>query len=479
MLARQTFGGILLALMALPALSTVDLPEFDFLSQVFQDLPFKSAAAAEQQARFLSQIDNDELEAAIETIAALRARLEADPGETYLRLARTTINHGLLLANAGEIDPAIDVLTQAIKLIRENYGRFHQDLYRPYFARAVLKASKSFEESTQDLRRAQHIIHRHGGVFAPDQIEAMRYLARLHENIGSHRKSDIDYRFMVQVSERSHGPDSVDLVPMLAEAAGYFARRGGMIPLPRIQAGSLGGGQEYEIYIRDTIFDESQSYFDRAIRIVEEHHGKDDLRLVPLLEGVADMRVRQRIGTGVGKRALERAVAIIDNNVSSDSGDIATALIRLGDIYTVTSDTRAARNYLRAWETLSSGDESMHAMRGRLFGFPTQLATSSETIPTLQRLPDDTTSGDQFYVEITYSVREDGRVVNIKIQDSNVPLKYRRHVRSRLESARFRPRMVDGELVATDGLSLRQNFNLTKRVTVPSAGPDDAAAPAS
>ncbi len=53
-----------------------------------------------------------------------------------------------------------------------------------------------------------------------------------------------------------------------------------------------------------------------------------------------------------------------------------------------------------------------------------------------------------------------GRVTNLELLDKNVPNAQVRNLRSRLSATRFRPRIIDGELVATDNLMIHQTYRV-------------------
>ena len=232
---------------------------------------------------------------------------------------------------------------------------------------------------------------------------------------------------------------------------------------------------EHDLYRRGSIFKEADRYFRQAMAIIEVEYGKQDLRLLPMLEGIAMLRIRQGSGLSIGERALERATRIVEGSTAADPSDLATALVRLGDMYTISSDRRASANYLQAWEMLSK-DPELQPRRNQLFDHPTQLESGLPPIPTLNRMPEHAGLEDALFVEVHFSVREDGRVINVRVKDSNLPFKWRNYMKNRMDATRYRPRIVDGDAVRTEGLSHRQLFQWRRRDTTPSKPkPEDEA----
>ncbi len=157
---------------------------------------------------------------------------------------------------------------------------------------------------------------------------------------------------------------------------------------------------------------------------------------------------------------MEQMVAIVQQNPGSDVADKAKALVDLGDLYIKTEDDRAAETYKQAWQLLEG--EAHEELRYELFGRPVRLLPEYNFRPALTRYPVDLEPNQQLFVDLSYNVMENGRVRQASIVDSNIPLRNQKVTRNAVKLMKFRPRMVDGELVATEGLSLHQTFTVVK-----------------
>lgn len=62
------------------------------------------------------------------------------------------------------------------------------------------------------------------------------------------------------------------------------------------------------------------------------------------------------------------------------------------------------------------------------------------------------------YVTMTFTVDTDGGVENVKIADSNTPIRLNRLMREVLRKTQFRPAFADGEPVKTEDVKLTQTF---------------------
>ena len=213
-------------------------------------------------------------------------------------------------------------------------------------------------------------------------------------------------------------------------------------------------------YYRDSLFRRSINFYRRAIKIIEDNYGVNDLRLVEPLRGLANARLLQITNRSASEAALERALSIVDSNPDTDLPDRIKAMIRLADMYTITGDRRAPAIYLQAWEMMQE-NATHRQLSAEIFGTPTRLHPEVSGVLYLARKPDAALKGDvELYIDVAYSVRANGRVTNIHLLDKNVPNAQVRYMRARLADTRFRPRILDGELIATENLMIHQTFEV-------------------
>ena len=107
------------------------------------------------------------------------------------------------------------------------------------------------------------------------------------------------------------------------------------------------------------------------------------------------------------------------------------------------------------------GDPTYARLRANIFGTPTRLYPQVTEVLYLDRAPDALDEGTtELYADIGYTVRADGRVSNIKVLEKNVPNSEVRFLRAKLGNSRFRPRIVEGELLATKNLMIHQIFEV-------------------
>ncbi|MBT4162075.1 MAG: hypothetical protein HOE54_12275, partial [Gammaproteobacteria bacterium] len=107
-----------------------------------------------------------------------------------------------------------------------------------------------------------------------------------------------------------------------------------------------------------------------------------------------------------------------------------------------------------------------------LFGAPVRLFPRSNPVFYLSRYPDAAEKGEPLFVSLEYSVTSDGKVSQVKILERNVPNEHVKSLRLRIRGARYRPRIIDAEIIATEGLMLYQPFQvLAKETSSPAPEP--------
>jgi hypothetical protein len=333
---------------------------------------------------------------------------------------------------------------------------FSRKLISGIMAKAITELYLDQYKAAEDsFRRAQHITHRQGGVYAEDQISMVSYLTTAFLKQKDPLAADQQQLFSLRIAENVHGRDSLELLPVLDRLGGYFATRGSAIPAMVTTDIRLE---------RDNLFKTSVQMYQRSVTIIEKNFGENDLRLVQPLRGLASARMLQITNRKYAEAALERSLEIVQSNPQSDTTDRAQALIDLGDLYVITSDRRATNIYLEAWQMLQERSETIE-LTNALFGTPTRLFPREDRMLYLDRQPDAVEPGTPLFVSLEYNVTPQGTVSRVKVIDRNVPNEQVRALRQKIRSSKFRPRIVDGEILTTEGLTLYQPFKVFRRST--------------
>jgi len=426
-------------------------------NQDMLDYLYEPALQQEQQLlvdRVLTHARNLEYDNALTLSQTLLESTEDMRKTSVTAFGQIMVNHGIIQSATGEYGQGLTVIENGLEMIEQRTNPFSETLINAIMARALAQYSMDQPADAEDsFRRAQHIMHRNAGVYAVDQISVISWLTRTNLKLGEPLAADREQRFLLKVAEQVYGPDSVELLPVLHRLGGYFANRGSTI--------SVLAADEMRLH-RDQLFRYSVNLYQRAVSIIEQNFGENDLRLVQPLRGLANARMLQITNRKYAEAALERSLEIVQSNPNSDATDRARALIDLGDLYVITRDSRASQVYLEAWDILQENEETQE-LANNLFGAPVRLFPRETPVLPLERRPHAASKGDPLFVSLEYTVNADGGVSKVSVLEKNVPNEQVRLLRHRVKGTKFRPRIVDAEIISTDGLVMYQRYQVIER----------------
>ena len=437
------------------ALSNSALADDDILDYYHHavDLPGNSANDLERLANLLNYQTLEEAIVLCEQIIDDNIALQETNPLAYSKLIA---NLGMILNYGEYYENSLETLDRAESIMVRSLPQFSPHLISILMPKAsTLMSLNRTEEARQALRQAQHITHRDDGVYSPDQLPMVNQLFELSFQNGNVMDADQQQFFTLRVSERAFGRESEALLPTLGKLGRYFAYRA--VTSSQFEDPAMR-------YQQEGLFRTTFELYDRAIKIIEDNYGPNDLRLVNSLQGVAQARLMQRANSK-SEQALERALFVIESNPTTDLPDRIEAIIKMGDLYTLTSDSRASETYLRAWNLMEENPD-YNWLKTQAFGAPTRLYPRAQSVVYLDRMPSKA-DGSQLFIDAEYTVRVDGKVGDVKLLAKNVPNEQVKRLRWNLSQARFRPRIVDGEIVETANLIMHQTFRVNEALSPP------------
>lgn len=426
---------------------------------------------------------------------------------------------GLLCAPCVAAEQAIQSKPLHIQTIAETKGELSEDLVQPLLELGRTQVARGeLKEAEDNLRWAQHIIHRHEGVHALRQLEAIDLMTDVYLGRGEPYDADRQQQLALYLSERNFGKNSVENLPALYKLADWYADTGQ--------------------------FNNARQLVDRAAATIAAEGGKADLRLVEPLMKMAGIRRLQRLCCSY--QLLEQALKIVDAQPEPSNDTRVEVLTALGDAYIAAGkDEEARRAWRQVWgllgndaalarfaepEQIAMAKELADAERTRsnkkVYDFDQQnlgpsMPTSFGTVlreRTMQEqlrakneppqqflvpldsstrnfhIADDVLAHDisqqsrkvighpfqfilsQLYaimplaaqdeaslsmlsLELEFTVNEDGKVTDVEMLNEEAPLKLARLMREVLTKSKFRPRIVDGEPVKSEHVRLTQRFD--------------------
>jgi hypothetical protein len=338
------------------------------------------------------------------------------------------------LASIDIIETTSDRLNSALINPLKGLGATQLAIGRPDVARATLE-------------RAVHISHVNEGPHNQDQIEVLESMAEIYLAVGEHKEAlDVQER-MYSIQARNIEPDSLDALPALKNQAHWQHRL--------------------------QMYDRERLTWRKVISVVERHHGKEDLRLIPPLTSLGksylyitpiEYDVQPEISIASGESYLRRANRIATENPDSTWEIQEQTLLALGDYYILSGRAnRAASAYKDLWVMLSDDEQRLRNRRDHLERlnllqnvYPPKYYRS-ELVD--EKIPDDE-DFETGTVSFGYSVTSAGRITNVLHLETRPPEfeDMRDRVGRSIRQLVYRPRVEDGNLIPTPDLVFTHEF---------------------
>jgi hypothetical protein len=297
------------------------------------------------------------------------------------------------------------------------------------------------------------------------QIEVLQSLAETYLVAGELSTVENIQEHIFQLQARDVDLSSMDIIPALENQAKWQHRL--------------------------QLYDKERYTWRKIIDLIEDHHGNDDLRLIPPLTGLGqahlfvgstEMSFHQPTSITSGEVYLKRALRIAEENPESTWQIREDALLALGDFYIMSAKPNRARSvYEEAWELLSEEPERLPNRRDHL-----------ESLIVLQRISPpryvgiggevrNALPGENYQVGkvvFDYGVNTRGFTTDIEMVEAD-PSGFQEMesaVQRDLRALIHRPRLENGTTVPTDGLTYTHKFFYRESDLPGQAEPADVAA---
>jgi len=387
----------------------------------------------------------DEADNVAKRVVRLAIDLHGTQSNEY---AKALTNLAIVQFQTEQFELAQQNFESAIELIEDNEDRLNAQLVNPLkgLAAAQLESGRP-DLASKTFGRAIHVTHVNEGPHNLDQLEILESVAETYLRMGDLDAAKEAQDTIYALNIREFELDTPELVPSLLRRAEWQHRAG-------------------------FIFDERATYR-RTIRIIEEFQGKDSLDLVePLIRLGRSYFYLDTTGASSfhdssihsGEIYFRRAVRIAADHPEPVWQIVAQATLALGDFYIYNNNPqRGKQTYQGAWALLSEHEEGLKVRRQQL-----EKVTALKQNKLPMYVGSSSGSADeegddpllQGSITISYGVSSRGRAANIVLTEARPPefesmiSSVAREVRRRI----YRPRLVDGEVVDTPGLTLVHKF---------------------
>lgn len=387
-------------------------------------------------------------------------------GIDSLDSARALTNLGIAQHHNEEYEAALLNYSAAIDIIERTEDRLNANLVNPLkgLGAAQLAAGRP-DEAIESFDRAVHVSHVNEGPHNLMQVEVLQSLSETYLAVGEPGMAETiqDHVFQLQARDVDFG--SVDILPVLENQALWQNRL--------------------------QLYEKERYTWRKVIDVIEDHYGKEDLRLIPpltklgrshLFVGASDMSFHQPTSISTGEIYLKRALRIAEGNPDSTWRTREEAMLALGDFYIMSGKPNRARGiYEDAWQLLSVDEERLENRRDHLESLivlqkinpPKYVGIDGEV---RSQLPGENYEVGTIVYDYTVNTR--GFTADIELSEAT-PSGFDAMEQAVLRDLRamiHRPRLDNGTPVTTEGLTYTHKFFYRASDLPSTVEPSDVAA---
>ncbi len=402
---------------------SLDAEELDEETLAAGEAALNAAARLETEITLGDLIDQELYDEAVVVAERIVEMTEEERGES--------IDLGIVLSNLAILQRRVRLyeeseanFVRAIETIRAVDGTYSDAVINPlvglginYYQRGnPMQALSIFEEARTVNRRVY-------GLMNEEQIDILDHMSNVMLEMQRYEEADRLQVDALQLRERIYGADSMEILPAIYK----FAR-----------------------WLRSAYrFQEERDQYSRAMGIIRDHGMESSPAMIRALRETGNSFRVQKYPEGRGISALRRALEIAEEQEQPDKLTIAELLVDIGDWNTAFSKVGPTGDeYRRAWAQLGEV-ENGDRFRYEWFNEPDYVLRENPSNRGIQNSSEPGVLPGN--VLVMFDVEASGRTSNVRVVESVPPgLKDDSTARA-INRSRFRPRMVDGEIVASEG----------------------------
>jgi len=364
----------------------------------------------------------------------------------------------------GDYKDAEEAYLRSVKIAADTGGNADRLLLRPLQGLgATYYATRQYEDASVTLQRALDLSRNLDGLLNPGQMPILYPLIGSLVNLERHGEADREFQYAVRVAQSAWGSTDARVIRPLDRYA-HWLEHMGRYPSARAEyARALtiaeAAGSRAARLVIDPLLGIARSYRLEATNGSEEEAAQYvDPFAQSSVGGLAE-----RAGRGLnpdGEKALLLAQQTIDKLRPVDHELRGTSLMELGDWYLCADQVdKSLARYREAWkEFQQAGSTALDAPRQLAYRTP---AASAARSPLAER-----ENTDEHSVQATFTVKRDGHTANVITSSADATAAQQKTVLAAVRRARYAPRLLNGEPVDTEGVTLVEKL-LSKRPRQP------------
>jgi tetratricopeptide (TPR) repeat protein len=350
---------------------------------------------------------------------------EAEFGPTSLEAAAAHTNLAALQNQLEEYPAAEASYLQALSIYREIEGSYARVVIEPLLGLGDnYHDSGQYSNAISAYNEARTVSRRVDGLLNQNQMVMLDRMTASFERLDQHEEAHKRQLEVLALAERNYDPADPEMLEAIYRYAAW-----------------LRSANRYP--------EEREQYF-RVERVIREHHGDDSLLHVrPLRERAISFRVQGNAAPqGIG--GLRDALAMLEAQPEPDPLMLAEVLRDIGDwdvaFGRVGTD---GADYLRSWRALGEVPNGAELREdwyeSNAFAF---------NAPWNRRNLSNDPEAPRGHVLVRFDVDQYGRSHNVVVVSSEPPGLKDDAIARYIRESRFRPRIVDGQIVYTSNKAL-------------------------
>jgi tetratricopeptide (TPR) repeat protein len=375
------------------------------------------------------------------------------------------MNLALAEQRAGDYVAAEAGFQRVIELIEASGRMTSPRLARAYAGLGVTyHAARRFDLAAASLERAIALNRRTEGLFNEDQLPLLEKQADSLTEIGKVEEALLAQRYALRVVERHQGERSLAYARQLESIGHWYTRVRSFEAARATQRAAVGIAESIAGPEATALVGPLRGIADNARRwltdpIIRELGSADEQRSSMFHDPVmpAPPSLSPSTIAAEGLKALERAAAIVDAHPDASPALVAGVHSQLGDWHTARqAPERAKPSYLRAWQAAGAAPDGA-GLRQSLFGAPQLIRYAPpDSWDRYARRPPEEVERIDVVLELT--VAADGSTRDARVVSGGDDERLVSQALRAAETARYRPRLVDGEPAVAPGVRFVQPF---------------------
>jgi tetratricopeptide (TPR) repeat protein len=326
---------------------------------------------------------------------------------------------GMIHGELRQTQPAVENFLTAVDIVIAAEGEYSPTLIDIYhgLGRAYTRGAL-YNEAIVSLQQAQHITQRHLGLFSVEQSALLDDITTAYLGLGDTIEAQKLQIERLDNAVRRYGPADPRVIPYRYTLARY--------------------------YERSRLPESAREQYDEVLKAQETRLGDTSAGVLPPLRELVSIDLLVSQTENPVNR--DRLAAVLQQNQDVPSVERGLSLAQLGDWATVAGDATAARSYyVEAWDALDDDPElNVRAM----FAKPQMLdfVAPISNVDRQERNRPYTWAAIVLEFDVSAAgLPSDVHGVTHDPETTTLQVRYGRRVRE----THFRPRLVDGEPVAT------------------------------